>query len=391
MSAGESWTLDELKKLIGDVIRPGRFFVSRDLQLTWEAPTEEEIPWELFRGQLLPARFTRETRRFLAWNIYKWENETRSDEPLLSVKLDQERGEIHVVRGILAYVWEPYDTGGNIIESREVTRWTRELVGTLCWQDYSSANDLCRELVELVHQSVIGTSRLPLNSVESPLPVFQLGKLAFLPQRAHCAEPAGDWRDLMELGIRNSAGAFEAFLHSLEGKDLKKVIWKVANLARRGEESPLLLLNQCYQLLNNISLTPYTSFTDNMLSLLRVLVDRGELPLSLYLGFLCSWINLICRHLTAYDLITFHHRGANYPDALVLDVTLNEVLLFAERSPEHFQRDGPSEQELDRRQRRRALLQGCLLRRFYEGLPVPDAPTSPGENARVLPAPYARV
>src|SRR5262249_20558071 len=44
-----------------------------------------------------------------------------------------------------------------------------------------------------------------------------------------------------------------------------------------------------------------------------------------------------------------------------------------------------------KRIRRRALRQSWLLRRFYEGLPVPDAPTSPGENLRILPPPYARV
>src|SRR5262249_20344183 len=43
------------------------------------------------------------------------------------------------------------------------------------------------------------------------------------------------------------------------------------------------------------------------------------------------------------------------------------------------------------RLRRRALRQGWLLRRHYEGHLVPDAPTSPGENARVLPPPHRRV
>lgn len=41
--------------------------------------------------------------------------------------------------------------------------------------------------------------------------------------------------------------------------------------------------------------------------------------------------------------------------------------------------------------RRRALRQGCLLRKHYEGHFVPDAPTSPGENARVMPASHPRV
>ena len=43
------------------------------------------------------------------------------------------------------------------------------------------------------------------------------------------------------------------------------------------------------------------------------------------------------------------------------------------------------------RLRRRALRQACLLRTYYQGHTVPDMPTSPGENARVLPEPHVRV
>src|SRR5262249_42104173 len=44
-----------------------------------------------------------------------------------------------------------------------------------------------------------------------------------------------------------------------------------------------------------------------------------------------------------------------------------------------------------KRLRRRALRQGWLLRRLYENHAVPDAPTSPGEHARVLPPECPRV
>jgi hypothetical protein len=43
------------------------------------------------------------------------------------------------------------------------------------------------------------------------------------------------------------------------------------------------------------------------------------------------------------------------------------------------------------RRRRRALRQASLVRKHYEGRRVPDAPTSMGENLRVLPAPFVRV
>jgi len=92
------------------------------------------------------------------------------------------------------------------------------------------------------------------------------------------------------------------------------------------------------------------------------------------------------RHLTAYDLVTFHHRGANYPDALLLDAALKNYLSLSERQPDLLMGDSRVSTL-----RRRALRQACLLRHVYEGHAVPDAPTSPGENARVLPPPHARV
>ena len=102
---------------------------------------------------------------------------------------------------------------------------------------------------------------------------------------------------------------------------------------------------------------------------------------------LLGWLlRQIGRHLTAYDLVTFHHRGANYPDALLLDVVLKAYLTRIERRPGLFV--GDVEQC---RMRRRALRQGWLIRRRYEGWPVPDLPTSPGENNRVLPPSHPRV
>ena len=52
-----------------------------------------------------------------------------------------------------------------------------------------------------------------------------------------------------------------------------------------------------------------------------------------FLGWLLRQIG---RHLTAYDLVVFHHRGANYPDAFVLDAALKAYLIRIERRPELF-------------------------------------------------------
>jgi hypothetical protein len=42
---------------------------------------------------------------------------------------------------------------------------------------------------------------------------------------------------------------------------------------------------------------------------------------------------------TAYDLITFHHRGANYPDALLLDHVLKRIVQNADLGPELYLAD----------------------------------------------------
>jgi hypothetical protein len=91
--------------------------------------------------------------------------------------------------------------------------------------------------------------------------------------------------------------------------------------------------------------------------------------------------------------VTFHHRGANYPDALLLDVVLKCYLRLTERNPELFARNPTDslKESNGKRYRRSALRQAWLLRRRYEGHLVPDAPTSPGENWRVLPPPHIRV
>jgi hypothetical protein len=105
--------------------------------------------------------------------------------------------------------------------------------------------------------------------------------------------------------------------------------------------------------------------------------------------FLGHLLRQLGRHLTAYDLVTFHHRGANYPDALLLDAVLKEYLAWADRRPDLF--TDSAWEGWRKRLRRRALRQGWLLRRRYEGHAVPDLPTSPGENARVLPPGHPRV
>jgi hypothetical protein len=383
--------LETVRALVSDLLRPGHFFVRTDLHLVWRPPALEQISWEIFRGRLLDPAHTREMREFTSWSIYQVDGRSREDsrmdayaaEPLLSVKLDEATGQIHVVRAILSYVWEGFEAGDNVIQSRETTKWVRELVGTISLDAISHANDLRNELTALLHAAVQGTSRLPLHSVEAPLPAFSLGQLAFVDEAQKTAapdQPRQSWREMLEA----LPDSLEIVLRSINPGEAGLV---AAHVARGEKRFPLLLR----RLFTNVSLSPYTSFVDATIAFVKGLVDVGALSRAEEVDI---WSWLLCqlgRHLTAYDLVTFHYRGANYPDALLLDAVFKRYLHLIETHPDLFQGEGQADDARARRLRRRALRQGCLSRHYYQDHPVPDAPTSPGENARVLPPPHVRV
>src|SRR5262249_37837750 len=146
-------------------------------------------------------------------------------------------------------------------------------------------------------------------------------------------------------------------------------------------------------LVNEVSLSPYTDFVSKVLLFLEGLVRDGWLLVTHVADLLGHLLRQTGRHLTAYDLVRFHHAGANYPDALLLDEVLAAYLRMIETHPDLLT-PGAEDNEAEahrQRLRRRALREAWLLRRRYRGLAVPDTPTSPGENARVLPDPFARV
>src|SRR5207249_1826541 len=61
--------------------------------------------------------------------------------------------------------------------------------------------DLLDELVCRVFHAVVGASRLPLTSVEAPLPAFSLGRLAWFYRpglRTESSAPLCTWAELLE-------------------------------------------------------------------------------------------------------------------------------------------------------------------------------------------------
>lgn len=384
--------ISQIPQIIDEVFRPGHFYVADNFPVHWQFDRSQEIAWEVFRGRLLPAAQTRQRRTFTAWNLYAGEGNDRAAEPLLSVKWDEPRGELHVTRGLLCYTWEGYDAGNQVILSRETRAWVTELVGTLVL-DQVSAADLRDELACRLFQAVVGTSRLPLHSVEAPLPGFSLGQFAYfyrstLPGAE--AAPMRTWRDLITLGMnadlhqREWAKLLEFLLRAAPVADLSAVAEEFTRRSQRPSEKPVSIAAFLRTMFNEISLSPYTDFVDKLLAFLQILVDRHDLQLDEQIDFLSFLLRQLGRHLTAYDLLTFHHRGANYPDALLLESALREYMRLVNGWPNLFDATA-------HRPRRRALRQALLQRQFYEGHSVPDAPTSPGENARILPTPHVRV
>jgi hypothetical protein len=378
-----------------DVIRAAHFFDGPGLELEWEHAEQEESAWEVFRGRLLDPAHTRQRRRFEAWNVYRRTPEGRSAEPLLALKLDAAAGELHAVRGLESYFWEGYDSGGGVYLSRERRKWVRELVGTLPLRSFANAEELHDELICRLFHAVVGASRLPLLSVEAPLPAFTFGELLYCYRPGADGGPLNAWRELVRamlappLSLLEKAKLLEALLRAVPPAQVEEAARLFAERWSELGETPEGLAALLRTLFNEVSLSPYTDFAEKTLAFLRELQAGGYLDAEQVVDFLGYLLRQLGRHLTAYDLVTFHHRGANYPDALLLDAVLKEYLAWAGRRPDLFA-DSAGER-WRKRLRRRGLRQGWLLRRRYEGHAVPDLPTSPGENSRVLPPGHPRV
>ncbi len=382
-------------------MRPGHFYADRDADLEWDHRPEEEISWEIYKGRLLDHAQTRKRRVFEAWNVFLLGPDGRSAESILSLKLDFDAGQIHVLRAVHCYVWEGYDAGGNVYLSRETTKWVRELLGTVDLKRFNSLDELRDELICRLFDAVVGTCRLPLTSMEAPLPVFSFGQLAYfyrseLPQGSRVMR---GYEELISAGLntglawREKIKLLETVLRAVNREELGPAADLFVARCKKVNKHDLDILTLFRGMFDEVSLTPYADFVEKVLIFLDLLVLKGHITAEAWIDFLGYLLRHIGRHLTAYDLVTFHHQGANYPDALLLDAVLKTYFKAIEEQPVLFVED-ESEATFARsrkRIRRRALRQAWMLRRRYEGHPVPDVPISPGENNRVMPPPHIRV
>ena len=372
------------------VLRGGCFFVAPPRQLRIEHVADETVRWEIFRGQLLDPAHTRSSERFDVWNVFL-DEEAPAAAPLLSIRWQRDQNKVFVTRQILCRGFEAYEDAPRVILSRPVEKWVAELVGTA--EAESIGDDaLAHELGRLLFLAVVGTSRLPIASLETPLPAFSLGRLAYLPALSDAEQP---WSDPIEFlaqaiatrrDLEEQAKALETALRATNVRSLARLASVLEASFARHQGGALRLVGLFRAVFNGVALSPYTQFADALVGLIVDLADAKWFGPPRALDVLGYMLRNLCRHLTAFDLTLFHNFGANYPDALFLEALLAAYLTLTERNPELIFDAGPAG-----RLRRRALRQACLVRRHYEGHLVPDAPTSLGESLRVLGEPFARV
>jgi hypothetical protein len=375
----------------------GHFFVADPAALHVAHRRDQDVLWEMFGGHLLDAAHSAESRRFDAWDVVLVEDE-RDRRPVISVYWDQRRQKIHVVRRVLTHGHEAYEDSPGVILSRPAQKWLRELVGTIGAEELAPET-LRRELETLLFLAVIGVSRLPITSLESPLPGFSLGQFAYFPSLQGNSQ--APWRDSVDVLHAALAGgwqhlelvkALETALRAAPDAQQARIARTLIDFAERNDQGARQIADLLLGLFRYVALSPYGNYVERLIGRMATLTDSESVGMARIAETTATMLAQLGRHLTAFDLAVFHNAGANYPDALYLDGLLKLYFTWIDRQPSLFLAPlEESDAAKTSRLLRRGLRQGCLLRKHYEGLLVPDAPTSQGEAMRVLPEPFVRV
>ena len=387
-----------IREAIGRGLAAGHFFVTPTKRLRVEHVANEQAVFEVFRGHLLDASHSRRVEEFETWNVFLDDVSKAAEAPLVSVRWQQGPQRVFIVRRILTHGFEAYEDAPGVILSREAQKWFAELVGTIAL-DTVDKDELESELARYLFLAVIGTSRLPITSLESPLPALSLGEMAYLPGLAGADRVYGDPEKFLRVALvcnvstLELAKALELALRATPPDSVAEIARILREAVQRSSAGSDWRGGVFRALFNSVALSPYTGYVDALVAVLTDLASHGEADAAQSIDTIGYMLRHLCRHLTAFDLSVFHNFGANYPDALFLDALLAAYLRLIDTHPGLFAAtsDSPSTTNDPTRMRRRALRQACLVRGNYEGHRVPDAPTSMGENARVLPAAFARV
>ena len=387
---------ESVEAAIAAALDRARFFASRGWTLALRHENQDQLAWETFRGHLLDAAATRQTRTFASWTVCRRLPDQEA-EPVLAVYWERAAGRLYVVRFLRVHGFEVFDEAPDIIQSRPVQKLARELVGCIDLQRVQSSEHCAEQLGHYAFLAVVGTSRLPITSSESPLPAFVLGELGYLPARGPAGDqPVADAAELLRYSVAElptelaRAKAVELALRTGDTSEAAQLADEWLNAWRASGRPTRDAIKVLRTLFNHLALSPHTPFLETFIRWLEALAAPARLGAPDVLDLVSHMLVLLVRHLTAFDLRRFHQRGANYPDALFLDGLLKLLLNAVEHSPELFSTDEDGDDPVCRR-RRRALRQAMILRQHYAGLAVPDAPTSSGEQLQVLPAAIARV
>jgi hypothetical protein len=308
---------DMVRAGIERVLRPGCFFVAAPEAFRIQ-PLEETIPWEIFRGHLFDAAAARGTETFAAWHVFVDAPPTDGSPgsaPLVSVRWQPQRAVLYVTRQILTYGFEAYEDTPGVILSRPVQKWATELVGTI-ELGAVDASSLASEVGTLVRLAIVGTSRLPTASLETPLPAYSLGRLAYLPGLSAAEHPCTDALDFLRAALSQhrplaeQAAALETALR-VEAVGLAALadrLLAAASSTRQGAFRPHELLRAVF---HGVALAPYTNFGRRLTELVARLSAADAFGPARALDVLGYMLRHLCRHLTAFDLTVFHNFGAN--------------------------------------------------------------------------------
>ena len=297
MATDTSINVDSVRASIEQTLRPGRFFLAGEGRLEIDHQRNVSLPWEVFRGHLLDESKTRGRKTFDSWNVFVRPAEGGPTEPFVAVLFAPSDRVIYVTRSIFSYVQQPYVTQENVVLTREIRKWVRELVATIDltatsdgrWPTFTrpqhpAARALERELGHDLLLAVIGTSRLPVTSVESPLPGFSLGDFGYFPNAvADGAQPITTAKELIARGLTietpplERAKLLELILRTIHADELGELVERFLEQWRSLGLTEVDLTAMLKTLFNHLALTPYTQFVDRLIDLLRELAQPERL------------------------------------------------------------------------------------------------------------------
>ena len=125
---------------------------------------------------------------------------------------------------------------------REKCKWVRELIGTIDLARFADLAELRDELICQLFLAVVGTSRLPLHSVEAPLPGFSFGQL-FYCHRESPGQASRTWEDLIDEVGRTDLNVLE------RAKLLETVLRDSPSSGFRSGDAVAVMAQRCPDLL----------------------------------------------------------------------------------------------------------------------------------------------